>query len=125
MDCATYIPTMDTPLLTTYKAMGLTILGKTNTSEFGLTPTTDSRSLGACGNPWNIAHSAGGSSGGDSIVVETEHLVDVIEACWWLTSRRVRYKRSPSWGPQLADNGHGAKLPENPTNITLSGQNDK
>jgi len=27
--------------------------------------------------------------------------------------------------PQSADNGYGATLPENPTNIALSGQNDK
>jgi amidase len=67
--CATYIPTMDAPLLTTYKAMGLTILGKTNTSEFGLTATTDSRYLGACCNPWNVAYSAGGSSGGAAAAV--------------------------------------------------------
>jgi amidase len=67
--CATYIPTMDAPLLTTYKAMGLTILGKTNTSEFGLAPTTDSRYLGMCGNPWNVAYSAGGSSGGAAAAV--------------------------------------------------------
>jgi hypothetical protein len=59
------------------------------------------------------------------VVVETEHLVDFIEEFGWLTSRRVKHIRSPSWRPQSADNGYRAKMPENPINIALSGQNDK
>jgi hypothetical protein len=59
------------------------------------------------------------SSGGDGA------LGDFIAEVWWLTSRRVRHIRSPSWRPQSADNGYGAKLPENPANIALSGQSDK
>jgi hypothetical protein len=31
-----------------------------------------------------------------------------------LTSRRVRQTRAPSWRPEIADNRHEAKLPENP-----------
>jgi hypothetical protein len=40
-----------------------------------------------------------------------------------LTSRRVGHIRSPSWRPEIADNWHWAKLPENLANIALSGQN--
>jgi hypothetical protein len=50
-------------------------------------------------------------------VVETEHYVDCIEECGWLTSRRVRHIRSPSWCPETVDNEHGAKVPENLTHI--------
>jgi len=57
------------------------------------------------------------------VVVETEHLLDVTEEFGLLTSRRVRHIMSPSWCPEIADNWHGAKLPENPANIALSGQN--
>lgn len=57
--------------------------------------------------------------------VETEHLADFIEEFWPLTSCRVRHIRSPSERLEIADNGQGAKLPENPTDITLSGQNGK
>ena len=63
-----------------------------------------------------------GALGVHGVVVETEHLTDFTEECWWLTSRRVRPIRAPSWCPQLADNSHGAKLPENHINIELSGQ---
>jgi len=55
--------------------------------------------------------------------VETEHFADFIEEFGLLTSRRVRHRRSLYWRPEIADNGHWAKLPENPTNIALSGQN--
>ena len=55
-------------------------------------------------------------------VVQTEHLLHVIEEVGLLTCRRVRPIKSPSWHPAIADNRHRAKLPENPTNIVLSGQ---
>ncbi len=48
---------------------GLIVLGKTNTSEFGLLPSTESLALGPCRNPWNESHSAGGSSGGAAAAV--------------------------------------------------------
>jgi len=61
----------------------------------------------------------------NGVVVETEHLTDLIEEFWLLTSRRVRHIRSPSWHLAIAANKHRAKLPENPTSIALSGQNGK
>jgi amidase len=66
---ATYMPTADAPLVTRLREIGLTIIGKTNTSEFGLAPTTESRYLGVCRNPWHSAYSAGGSSGGAAAAV--------------------------------------------------------
>lgn len=48
---------------------GLIVLGKTNTPEFGLLATTESVQLGECHNPWNRAHSTGGSSGGAAAAV--------------------------------------------------------
>jgi amidase len=43
---------------------GLVIVGKTNTPEFGLLPTTESIRLGPWHNPLNLDFSPGGSSGG-------------------------------------------------------------
>src|SRR5262249_39345085 len=59
----------DSLLTARYKAAGLVILGKTNVSEFGLVPTTESRLYGAARNPWNVGHSPGGSSGGSVAAV--------------------------------------------------------
>jgi len=48
---------------------GLTIFGKSASPEFGLMPTTESRLHGPTRNPWNTAHSSGGSSGGAGAAV--------------------------------------------------------
>ncbi len=50
-------------------AAGLIPLGKTNVSEFGLLPTTESLLYGPARNPWSIEHSPGGSSGGAAVAV--------------------------------------------------------
>jgi amidase len=59
----------DSLLTARFKAAGLIALGKTNVPEFGLVPTTESRLYGAAHNPWNLAHSTGGSSGGSAAAV--------------------------------------------------------
>ena len=66
---STYTPTTDSPLFTRITNMGLRVIGKTNTSEFGLTPTTESHYFGACLNPWNVEYNVGGSSGGAAAAV--------------------------------------------------------
>src|ERR1700722_17748025 len=48
---------------------GLTIFGKSASPEFGLMPTTEPRLFGPTRNPWNPAHSSGGSSGGAGAAV--------------------------------------------------------
>src|ERR1700674_3059290 len=48
---------------------GVTIFGKSCSPEFGLMPTTESRLFGPTRNPWNLAHSSGGSSGGAGAAV--------------------------------------------------------
>ena len=50
-------------------AAGLVPLGKTNTPELGLLPTTQSQLLGPAHNPWNPAFDPGGSSGGAAVAV--------------------------------------------------------
>src|SRR4051794_18872223 len=48
---------------------GVTIFGKSSSPEFGLMPTTEPRVFGPTRNPWNLAHSSGGSSGGAGAAV--------------------------------------------------------
>jgi amidase len=48
---------------------GVTIFGKSSSPEFGLMPTTETRLFGPTRNPWNLAHSSGGSSGGAGAAV--------------------------------------------------------
>jgi amidase len=59
----------DTELVIRQKKTGLIILGKTNTPEFGILPTTEPHAFGPTRNPWNMNHSAGGSSGGSAAAV--------------------------------------------------------
>jgi Asp-tRNA(Asn)/Glu-tRNA(Gln) amidotransferase A subunit family amidase len=48
---------------------GLVIFGKTNTPEFGAKGVTEPELWGAARNPWNTAHTPGGSSGGSGAAV--------------------------------------------------------
>src|SRR6266478_3771168 len=52
-----------------FLATGVAIFGKSASPEFGLMPTTEPRLHGPTRNPWNLAHSSGGSSGGAGAVV--------------------------------------------------------
>jgi amidase len=59
----------DSELVRRWKKAGLIILGKTNTPEFGLTPYTEPGSFGPTRNPWDVARTPGGSSGGSAAAV--------------------------------------------------------
>jgi amidase len=64
-----YHSVVDQELTTRFLAAGFVICGKTNTPEFGILPTTEPRRFGPSRNPWNTAHSTGGSSGGSAAAV--------------------------------------------------------
>ena len=59
----------DNTYVTRCKAAGLVMFGKTNSPEFGLNVTTEPVANGPTRNPWNLAHSPGGSSGGAAAAV--------------------------------------------------------
>jgi amidase/6-aminohexanoate-cyclic-dimer hydrolase len=64
-----FVPPYDATLTERYRAAGLVIMAKTNTPEFGICATTEPQLHGPTRNPWNPAHSAGGSSGGSAAAV--------------------------------------------------------
>jgi len=64
-----FFPDHDSELVARLKRAGLIVLGKTNTPEFGLLPTTEPRLFGPCHNPWDVHRTTGGSSGGSSAAV--------------------------------------------------------
>lgn len=52
-----------------FRAAGFISLGRTNVPELGTTVTTEPKSYRPARNPWNRAHSTGGSSGGSAAAV--------------------------------------------------------
>lgn len=64
-----FVPNHDTELVARLKRSGLVVVGKTNTPEFGILPTTEPGLFGASRNPWDPGRTTGGSSGGSAAAV--------------------------------------------------------
>ena len=65
-DC---VPQQDAPLVTRLKGAGAVILGNTNVPEFLMAYETNNSLYGRTSNPWDLARTAGGSSGGEAAAI--------------------------------------------------------
>lgn len=61
---AGHVPQADELPVARLRAEGMVLLGKTNASEFAMQGHTDNEVFGVTRNPWSLALSVGGSSGG-------------------------------------------------------------
>jgi len=60
---------VDTYLGTRFREAGFVTIGKTNTPELGILPTTEPDAYGPTRNPWDLGRTPGGSSGGSAAAV--------------------------------------------------------
>src|SRR5438067_3668635 len=67
----THVPDEDALVVQRLRAAGAIVIGKTNTPEFAFGPNTVNAVFGATRNPWNLALTAGGSSGGSAAALAT------------------------------------------------------
>lgn len=64
------VPSEDATVVARLLAAGAIVIGKTNTAEFAMN-AGESSFFGAVRNPWNLAHSSGGSSSGSGAAIAT------------------------------------------------------
>jgi len=64
-----YVANFDDESTQRYRRAGLVVFGKTSTSEFGISVSTEPAASGPTRNPWDLSRTAGGSSGGAAAAV--------------------------------------------------------
>jgi amidase len=108
-----FVAPEDSELMARFRRAGLMLVGTTQTPELGYNPTTETRLFGPVHNPWDLARSAGGSSGGSGAavaagIVPIAHANDgggsirIPASCNGLVGLKPTRDRVPT-GPDYAD----------------------
>src|ERR1039458_6509523 len=66
------VPTQDAEVVRRLTSAGAVLLGKTNLHEFAYGGSSAISYFGPVSNPWNVAYSPGGSSGGSAVAVAAQ-----------------------------------------------------
>lgn len=69
LDADAQVAARDSHQVARLRRAGCVVVGKTNTPEYGWTAWTSNALFGFTRNPWNLEHSAGGSSGGSAAAI--------------------------------------------------------
>jgi amidase len=112
-----FTPDFDSVLIERCRAAGLISIATTSTPEHGLRLMTETAAFGITRNPWNIAHTSGGSSGGSAAlaaagVAPMAHASDgggsirVPAACTGLVGLKPSRGRIPH-SPGISEGWHG------------------
>ena len=104
----------DSVLVARLRAAGCVVVGKTNTPELGWKGDTDNPVFGPTLNPWNLAHSPGGSSGGSAAALASGMVplatgsdgggsIRIPSSCCGLSGVKPSLGRVPAGGRRGAD----------------------
>lgn len=103
-----FVPEADDLIAARLRAAGAVLIGKTNTPEFGLGSHTFNPVYGATRNPYDVARTCGGSSGGAAVALATG-MVALADGSDMMGSLRNPaawnnvYGFRPSWGRVPSD----------------------
>jgi amidase len=112
-----FIAPFDSTLVKKLRRAGFVIVGKTNTPELGIQPTTEPVAHGATRNPYDRGRTAGGSSGGSAAAVAAGMTpiaqasdgggsIRIPSSCCGLVGLKPTRGRV-SLGPSIGDINHG------------------